>query len=147
MQERVHNSVAPFAARYDRWMRAAARRRRRRSLRRALKITVATTIVGIFVATTWMFAGHFLCCSGQTDAARNQAYELVKCAAIFKTKHARWPAHLDELTPIIEQVPRDPWGRAYILLVPGWRNVDRFDVVSAGLDGVFFTADDVGNWP
>ncbi len=46
----------------------------------------------------------------------------------------------------MEHMPRDPWGHAYLYLNPGVRNVAGFDVVSAGEDGVFFSADDIGNW-
>lgn len=43
-------------------------------------------------------------------------------------------------------VPLDPWGRRYAYDVFGQRSGAGFDIVSAGPDGLFGSADDVGNW-
>ena len=46
----------------------------------------------------------------------------------------------------MRKVPLDPWGQEYGYVFPGKKNTDRFDLISAGPDGVFDTPDDIGNW-
>ncbi len=46
----------------------------------------------------------------------------------------------------LSAVPRDSWGRQYRYEFPGRHNTNSFDLSSAGPDGKFGTADDVGNW-
>ena len=46
----------------------------------------------------------------------------------------------------MKKVPLDPWGKEYGYRYPGTMNPDRFDIISAGPDGLFDTADDIGNW-
>lgn len=88
------------------------------------------------------------------DRARNQAFEIAKSAELFKIQVGGYPDRLDELAApppglsrIMQRVPRDPWGREYSYLRPGLRNTQKFDIASAGEDGLFYTQDDVGNWP
>ena len=104
--------------------------------------------IGVVVA-----CANMICGCGPGDDARNQSYELARSCDIFKLQHGRVPLRLDELIhpplthkPIMQQLPLDPWGNAYGFVVPGLRNPHAFDVVSAGEDGRFFTADDSGNW-
>ncbi|MGB1127823.1 MAG: type II secretion system major pseudopilin GspG [Opitutales bacterium] len=57
-------------------------------------------------------------------------------------KEARWKG------PYLEEVPTDPWGKAYQYRFPGSRNINGargYDVWSHGPDGVE-SADDIGNW-
>lgn len=128
------------------------RRRRLRRLHRRISICVPVVVLGVGIASM-AWAMHLAIDRQTCDGPRNQAYEIAKSCEIFRLQAGRWPRQLDELvTPprphkaIMEQEPRDPWGRPWQVLTPGARNVDRFDVVSAGPDGVFFTADDIGNW-
>ncbi len=46
----------------------------------------------------------------------------------------------------LDKIPPDPWGHAYRYEYPGKHNTNSFDLSSAGPDGVFGTADDIGNW-
>ena len=46
----------------------------------------------------------------------------------------------------MRKVPLDPWGLEYGYRFPGTKNPDRYDIISAGPDGIFDTADDIGNW-
>lgn len=48
--------------------------------------------------------------------------------------------------PYLEQEPKDAWGQPLVYTYPGRRNVDSFDVSSAGPDHIHGTADDIGNW-
>lgn len=47
---------------------------------------------------------------------------------------------------LLADVPKDPWNHEYRLEVPARHSRDAFDVLSAGPDGKFGTADDIGNW-
>jgi len=48
--------------------------------------------------------------------------------------------------PYLAKIPADFWGHPYHYEYPGRHNTNSFDVSSAGPDGVFGTADDIGNW-
>jgi general secretion pathway protein G len=56
-----------------------------------------------------------------------------------------WRGPYLEVTPP-DKMPRDPWGHDYFYLYPGTRNPGRYDLFSAGRDGIPGTADDIGNW-
>ena len=94
-----------------------------------------------------------LCRDSGCDGPRVQVYEIAKSVTLFKLQTGRLPVSLDELTsrtrlhgPLMESIPRDRWGGAYLLVVPGVRDGAPFTIASAGPDRLFFTADDVGNW-
>jgi len=148
-------SAALFSSRATARLQRLRRQRRRRHRlllgRIVIWMTVLTLLAGgVLVCVVPIF---FCCCEGRGDSARNQAYEIAKSSDIFKLQHGRWPTSLDELVhppdprkPIMEQLPLDPWGTPYAFIIPGLRNPWKFDVVSAGEDGLFFTDDDFGNW-
>lgn len=46
----------------------------------------------------------------------------------------------------MDKVPLDPWGLEYGYRFPGVKRVGKFDLISAGPDGIFDTPDDIGNW-
>lgn len=49
--------------------------------------------------------------------------------------------------PYLKQdIPLDPWGRAYIYECPGRHNESGYDLMSLGQDGRADTADDITNW-
>jgi general secretion pathway protein G len=43
-------------------------------------------------------------------------------------------------------IPKDPWGNAYLYVIPGRNNTKGFDLSSSGPDGQEGTEDDVANW-
>ncbi len=47
--------------------------------------------------------------------------------------------------PYLDEVPTDPWGRAYQYKAPGQHNPSKFDLSSPGKDGIE-SEDDVTNW-
>lgn len=55
------------------------------------------------------------------------------------TKKWKGP-YLDAQTP---EIPKDPWGNAYIYVFPGARNQNGYDLYSAGPDGQTGTEDDI----
>ncbi|MEZ5325541.1 MAG: type II secretion system major pseudopilin GspG [Verrucomicrobiales bacterium] len=46
----------------------------------------------------------------------------------------------------LDNIPVDPWGVEYRYTYPGVKRPGKFDLVSAGPDRIFDTADDLGNW-
>lgn len=49
--------------------------------------------------------------------------------------------------PYLKQdIPKDPWGNAYVYECPGRQNEDSYDLMSAGPDGRAGTEDDITNW-
>lgn len=48
--------------------------------------------------------------------------------------------------PYVDSIPDDPWKNPYEYRYPGVKNPGGYDLRSAGPDGQFNTADDIGNW-
>ena len=44
--------------------------------------------------------------------------------------------------PYLAELPKDPWGHAYVYSSPGVRHPEAFDLTSLGADGKLGTADD-----
>ena len=44
-----------------------------------------------------------------------------------------------------KSIPTDPWGKEYVYISPGSKNVDSFDLSSHGIDGIE-SEDDIVNW-
>ena len=129
-------------------------RRRRRGMS-LLEIMVVITLIGLVTATIGVAVINQLG-KGQADAARNQAYEIAKSLDIYKLQNGSYPSTAQGLNvlksppkgkPIMEDVPKDPWGNEYIYVMPGQKNTTKFDIRSKGNDGVEGNEDDVGNWP
>jgi general secretion pathway protein G len=49
-------------------------------------------------------------------------------------------------SPLLTELPRDPWDAEYNYANPGTHNSKGFDVWSSGKDGQSGSDDDVGNW-
>jgi general secretion pathway protein G len=137
-------STAPGAKQY-------LRRRRGMSL---LEIMVVITLIGLVTAAIGVAVINQLA-KGQSDAARNQAYEIAKSLDIYKLQNGSYPSTGQGLAvlasppkgkPIMEAVPKDPWGNDYIYVNPGQKNPSKFDIRSKGNDGQEGTEDDIGNW-
>ena len=54
-------------------------------------------------------------------------------------KAAKWKG------PYVDDLPDDPWGRAYQYRYPGTKDPTKFDLYSLGPDGTQ-SDDDIGNW-
>jgi general secretion pathway protein G len=89
---------------------------------------------------------------GDIEIARSQANELAKSVQMYRLARGALPSTsqgleaLLEPPPMMDKLPRDPWGNTYAYVKPGVRNPRSFDVVSRGPDGLEGTQDDVGNW-
>ncbi len=119
-----------------------------------LEIMVVITLIGLVTAAIGVAVINQLG-KGQADAARNQSYEIAKSMDIYKLQNGSYPSTAQGISaltnppkgkPIMEQVPKDPWGNDYIYTNPGAKNATKFDIRSKGNDGVEGTDDDVGNW-
>lgn len=134
-----------------------ARRRRRNAAKgmSLLEIMVVITLIGLVAAAVSVAVMNQLE-KGEMDTARNQAYEIGKSVELFKLQQGGYPTTAQGLSvlaspprgkPIMERVPKDPWGEDYIYVIPGQKNPGKFDVRSKGPDKQEGTEDDVGNWP
>jgi general secretion pathway protein G len=133
---------------------ASAPARRRRRGMSLLEIMVVITLIGLVTAAIGVAVINQLG-KGQSDAARNQSYEIAKSLDIYKLQNGSYPSTGQGLSvlasppkgkPIMEAVPKDPWGNDYIYVIPGQKNPSKFDIRSKGSDGQEGTEDDVGNW-
>jgi general secretion pathway protein G len=135
-----------------------ARTRRRRRPQRGfslLEIMVVITLIGLVTAAIGVAVMNQLE-KGQMDTARSQAYEIAKSVELYKLQNGTFPTTGQGLTvlssppkgkPLMDKVPKDPWGGDYIYVIPGQKNPSKFDVRSKGPDGQEGTEDDTGNWP
>lgn len=94
--------------------------------RAAADITILTTALGMYKVQ----AGSF--------PTTEQGLEALVRRPTGPDAPQRWREVLDEL-------PLDPWGRSYQYRCPGRDNLRRYDISSAGRDGLPDTADDIGN--
>lgn len=135
---------------------APRRRRPQRPVRgfSLLEIMVVLVLIGMVVSLITVNVMGRLD-QGKIDTARSQAYELAKSVDIYKLQTGSWPSTGQGLQvlvtppkgkPIIDQLPKDPWNNDYVLIVPGQKNTNKFDIRSKGPDGQEGTEDDVGNW-
>ncbi|WP_456415609.1 type II secretion system major pseudopilin GspG [Thiolapillus sp.] len=77
---------------------------------------------------------------GKHDAAVAQIGSLKGALDLYRLDAGRYPQSLEELTkgvnggkPVLDKVPKDPWGRDYQYRFPGEHG--DFDIVSYGADG------------
>lgn len=133
--------------------RAAVRRLRSRGMS-LLEIMVVITLIGLVTAAIGVAVVGQLN-DGQAKLARDQAYNIAAAAKIYKVNNGSYPTTaqgIQALTsppkgrPLLEEIPKDPWGNEYIYVSPGQKNVSSIDVRSKGNDGAEGTDDDVGNW-
>lgn len=116
-----------------------------------IEIMVVITLIALVTAAVGVSVFRVMI-DGQIEVARNQANELAKSMQMYRLSRGALPsasqglAALTEPPPVIEKLPRDPWGNSYAYVVPGVRNPHSFDIVSRGPDGIEGTQDDVGNW-
>ncbi len=139
-------------------MRARKQNRRRRAARgmTLIEIMVVITLLGIIAAAVGVAAVNMLE-RGQIDSARTQAHEIGKSLDSYRVLYGRYPNNSEGLQtlvsppgngkPIMERIPKDPWGNEYQFIIPGSHNVNKFDVKSFGPDAQEGGGDDIGNWP
>ena len=101
---------------------------------------IGLIIGGVAVAAFGAFGG------AQTDAAKNEVTSIQSMAEMYQMQKKTCPKEVQDLKAagIMKKVKKDPWGTAYKLTCPGEHAP--VDVVSAGPDKEFGTADDVNSW-
>lgn len=118
-----------------------------------VEIMVVVTLVAIFVGLgTVYFMGQLD--KGKIDAARQQAFEIAKALDLYKLQTGAYPntsEGLDVLADpprgqaLMNEIPKDPWGREFQYANPGTRNPKGVDVWSDGPSGDGGDAA-IGNW-
>lgn len=136
-------------------VKAGGRRRRRARGMTLIEIMVVITLLGLIAAAVGVAAMNMLE-NGQVDTARTQCMELAKAMDTYKVMFGRYPTNSEGINalvtppgggkPVIERVPKDPWGGDYTYTIPGVKNPSKFDVRSNGPDRTEGGGDDVGNW-
>lgn len=130
------------------------RRRRARGMT-LIEIMVVITLLGMIAAAVGVAAMNMLE-KGQLDLARGQAMEIAKALDSYKVMYGRYPSNAEGLNvlvapptgkPLMERLPKDPWGGDYVFMIPGQKNASKFDIRSNGPDRTEGGGDDVGNWP
>jgi general secretion pathway protein G len=120
-----------------------------------LEIMVVITLIGLVTAAIGVAVMGQLG-EGQRKSASNQAYEIGKSLELYKLNNGRYPTTSEGLQglvappkgkPLMDQLPKDPWGADYIYTIPGQKNPSKYDIRSRGQDAQEGTEDDVGNWP
>jgi general secretion pathway protein G len=128
----------------------------RRHGRRLWRIFVGALVVSFIPTCALVCVGSRThACGSERSIASNQAFEIEKSLELFKLINASYPTTAQGLhvltsppkgVPLLERVPKDPWGNRYGYVYPGLRNPSKFDIHSVGPDGRPYTSDDVGNW-
>ena len=133
-------------------------RRRPRRGRRGLtliEILVVVTILGLIAGIVGIAVVGQLQ-DAQVDAASVQIKNVGEALELYKIKFNQYPTTAEGLSaltrppggkrPLMETVPKDPWGQDYIYVAPGQHNPAKFDIQSKGPDGIADTEDDIKNW-
>lgn len=102
---------------------------------------------------------------GRFPAAKSQISTFDTALDMFETDTGRYPTTAEGLAQLLQRpadapsekwngpylhidtIPLDPWKQPYRYLCPGVHNTRTYDIVSAGPDGEFGTADDIANYP
>ena len=92
----------------------------------------------------------------QAQTAQNQIMAIGDSLDLYRLNNRRYPSTADGLLalvtaqgkarPIMESIPKDPWGQDYVYIYPGTQNTGKYDLMSYGDDGAQGGGDDVTNW-
>lgn len=134
------------------------KRRRPRKSRRGLtliEILVVVTILGIIAGIIGINVVNALD-DAKKDTAKVELKNVSDALELYKIKLSRYPTTAEGLAalqkppegkkPLLDNIPKDPWGTDYIYVAPGQHNTTKFDLQSKGPDGVPDTEDDIKNW-
>lgn len=136
-----------------------------RAIRRAgftlIEIVIVLTIISILAA------GSIYLLKGNVDVAKEQRVEgdiqnIMTQLQLYEARNMRPPTteqglkalveepatepKPDRWTALLEEVPKDAWGQEYHYRYPAQKSKKRYDLWSAGPDGVDGNDDDIGNW-
>jgi len=110
-------------------------------------ISLVVGVVGVNVFNTYQKA--------QRKIAFTQIKSLGDALDLYKLTFHNYPTTGEGLNalvspkgnekPIIQQVPKDPWGHDYVYISPGSTSTTGYDLMSYGPDGVQGGGDDITN--
>lgn len=120
-----------------------------------IEILVVVTILGIIAGIIGINVIGALD-DAKRDTANVQMKNISDALELYKIKFSRYPTTAEGLValskppegkkPLMDDIPKDPWGADYIYVQPGQHNPAKFDIQSKGQDGVSDTEDDIKNW-
>jgi general secretion pathway protein G len=129
----------------------------RRSARKGMtliEILVVVAILGMLAtAVTVAVLDQFEDAKG--ERARMDLAAITQGLSAYYIKMGKYPTTGEGLSslvnppkgsPLLSELPRDPWDAEYSYANPGTHNAKGFDVWSSGKDGQSGSDDDVGNW-
>lgn len=126
-----------------------------------IEIVIVLTIISILAA------GSIYLLKGNVDVAKEQRVEgdiqnIMTQLQLYEARNMRPPTteqglkalveepttepKPDRWTALLEEVPKDAWGQEYHYRYPAQKSKKRYDLWSAGPDGVDGNDDDIGNW-
>lgn len=120
-----------------------------------IEILVVVTILGIIAGIIGINVVGALD-EAKRDTSNVQLKNLAEALELYKIKYSRYPTTGEGLValekppqgkkPLMDSIPKDPWGADYVYVCPGQHNPSKFDLQSKGPDGVADTEDDIKNW-
>jgi general secretion pathway protein G len=120
-----------------------------------VEIMVVVVIMGLVASVVGVAVFNALG-KAQVDAAKVQISGFGDALDMYKLQYRKYPSTAEGLQaltqsrdgspPVMEALPKDPWGNEYVYVYPGSRNTGGFDIISYGADGAQGGGDDVGNW-
>ena len=119
-----------------------------------IEILVVVAILGMLAtAVTVAVLNQFEDAKG--ERARMDLAAITQGLSAYYIKMGKYPTTGEGLSslvsppkgsPLLGELPRDPWDNEYNYANPGTRNANKFDIWSSGKDGQSGSDDDVGNW-
>ncbi|MEQ8316493.1 MAG: type II secretion system protein GspG [Phycisphaerales bacterium] len=110
-----------------------------------LELTLVILIIGVLMGVaTVAFAPALL--RGKTTATEASMTTIRRAITEYQGINNQYPAALQALVPgHLEEVPLDGWDNQFWYAAPG-QDGRPFDLISAGEDGQYTTADDINVW-
>ncbi|MEQ9097465.1 MAG: type II secretion system protein GspG [Phycisphaerales bacterium] len=110
-----------------------------------LELTLVILIIGVLMGVATVAFGPALL-RGKTTGTKASMTTLKRAIVEYQGVNNQYPPTLDALAPgFVESVPMDGWGKPFYYAAPGQDGRD-FDLISAGEDGQYTTADDINVW-
>lgn len=145
-----------FTVAQQRDARAATRKTSRWQRGMSLvEVMVVLVIMGLVTSVIGVAVFNALG-SAEVKTAKTQIANISDALDMYRLQHRRYPTTAEGLSalvqakdgaaPVMDLLPKDPWGQDYVYIQPGQRNPGKFDLFSKGKDGAQGGGDDVGNW-
>lgn len=120
-----------------------------------LEILVVVAILGLIAGVVSVSVFGQMA-EAQIDLTKTQVKNIGDALEIYKMKIGKYPNSAEGLNalasppnnrrPMMDKIPKDPWGESYIYTNPAEHNQGRYDLYSKGPDGQSGTDDDITNW-